>query len=74
MIQKSLAISMTFMEAQAGIEPANGGFADLCLTAWLLRRSAYHAVTMRGNQDDKHLPSYHGQRGMSTRFYANSCL
>ena len=27
------------MEAEAGIEPANGSFADFCLTTWLLRRS-----------------------------------
>jgi hypothetical protein len=26
------------MEAEAGIEPANGSFADFCLTTWLLRR------------------------------------
>src|SRR5262245_36602173 len=26
-------------EAPVGIEPTNGGFADLCLTTWLRRRS-----------------------------------
>lgn len=26
------------MEAEVGIEPTNGGFANLCLTTWLLRR------------------------------------
>jgi hypothetical protein len=25
------------MEATAGVEPASGGFADLCLTTWLRR-------------------------------------
>jgi hypothetical protein len=25
-------------EAPVGIEPTNGGFADLCLTTWLRRR------------------------------------
>jgi hypothetical protein len=27
-----------YAEATAGFEPANGGFADLCLTTWLRRR------------------------------------
>ena len=27
-----------FTEAPVGIEPTNGGFADLCLTTWLRRR------------------------------------
>jgi hypothetical protein len=26
-------------EAPVGIEPTNGGFADLCLTTWLRRRA-----------------------------------
>ena len=26
------------LEAEAGIEPANGSFANFCLTTWLLRR------------------------------------
>ena len=26
------------LEARAGIEPANGAFAELCLTTWLPRR------------------------------------
>lgn len=29
------------MEAEAGIEPANVGFANRCLTTWLLRRDTY---------------------------------
>lgn len=29
---------MSRMEAEAGIEPANGSFADFCLTTWRLRR------------------------------------
>jgi hypothetical protein len=27
-------------EARAGIEPANSGFADRCLTTWLPRRNS----------------------------------
>ena len=33
------------MEARAGIEPANKGFADLCLTTWLPRLTAGHYIT-----------------------------
>jgi hypothetical protein len=32
------------LEAEAGIEPANGSFADFCLTTWLLRRCAGRRV------------------------------
>lgn len=28
------------MEAEVGIEPTNDGFANRCLTTWLLRRDA----------------------------------
>ncbi len=41
-IQKSQRVSAIFiMEAWAGIEPANTGFADPCLTTWLPRLDAY---------------------------------
>src|SRR6185295_8666775 len=33
------------MEAWAGIEPANKGFADLCLTTWLPRRYFKDRIT-----------------------------
>src|SRR5687768_4514220 len=40
-------------EAPVGIEPTNGGFADLCLTTWLrrrmLRRGCYLARRQRSN-------------------------
>jgi hypothetical protein len=34
--------SRIFVEAGAGIEPADGGFADLGLTTWLPRRENEH--------------------------------
>jgi hypothetical protein len=33
----------TKMEAEEGIEPSNSGFANRCLTTWLLRRDAFSA-------------------------------
>ena len=33
------------LEARAGIEPANKGFADLCLTTWLPRLGGEHFLT-----------------------------
>jgi len=34
-----------FREARAGIEPANSGFADRCLTTWLPRLRYYLPIT-----------------------------
>ena len=34
------------MEAEVGIEPTNGAFAELCLTTWLLRPYAQGLVTL----------------------------
>jgi hypothetical protein len=31
-------MSLWLREAPVGIEPTNGGFADLCLTTWLRRQ------------------------------------
>ena len=38
------------MEATAGLEPANEGFAGPCLTTWL-RRLYIHYVVLTGEQD-----------------------
>jgi hypothetical protein len=36
--QKANRKGWLFLKATAGFEPANGGFADLCLTTWLRRQ------------------------------------
>src|SRR5262249_19756744 len=39
-----MTITLERAEAPVGIEPTNGGFADLCLTTWLRRRSREGAI------------------------------
>jgi hypothetical protein len=34
-------------EARAGIEPANSGFADRCLTTWLPRQNSFVTYFVR---------------------------
>ena len=35
------------LEARTGVEPVNKGFADLCLTTWLPRRSFFQDIRLR---------------------------
>ena len=46
--KKKPLIFKGFQEAQTGFEPVNRGVADLCLTTWLLRRSAVRKISLTG--------------------------
>ena len=54
------------IKAPAGIEPASGGFADLCLTTWLRRREEAKLGRARGlgkSVRQRHFPDWSSQDG-----------
>ena len=70
-----------FLEATAGFEPANGGFADLCLTTWLRRHKiaigisiaklSYHDLL--GSANLTFLPKFLNQNDPA-RIYSNPAV